>query len=399
MRRVSVLAMAQRLAEANDRRGGAARSVSAEELRMRLDAGGATRPVVIVDVREEDEFRIGHIPGAMLVPERHLAKQIEKRVPDRTHDVFVYCAQGTRSQCAAKTLVSLGYESVAHVVCGFARWQGLGFAVEHESGLAGEQRERYSRHLLLPEVGEQGQARLLRARVLLVGAGGLGSSAALYLAGAGIGRLGLVDADTVDVSNLHRQILHGTSRVGMAKVESGHIAIRDLNPDVDVVEFRERLTNQNVDRILGESWDVIVDGCDNFPTRYLVCDASLRHAVPVVHGSVFRFQGQVTTFVPHQGPCYRCLYPAPPPADLLPSCGRAGVLGVLPGLVGTLLATEAIKLILGRGNPLVGRLITYDSLSMEFRTLKVRRDRTCAACGENPTITRCVDYESFCAGS
>jgi molybdopterin/thiamine biosynthesis adenylyltransferase len=246
-------------------------------------------------------------------------------------------------------------------------------------------------------VGERGQEKLLKGRVLLLGAGGLGSPAALYLAAAGVGTIGLVDADVVDASNLQRQILHATSRIGQLKVDSAEVAIRDLNPDVKVVKYQERLNSQNVDRIFGDGWDAVLDGCDNFPTRYLVSDASLFHKIPVVHGSIFRFDGQVTTFMPFDGPCYRCLYPEPPPAHLAPSCAEAGVLGILPGMVGTLQATEVIKIILGQGDLLKGRLLTYDSLRMTVRTLKLRRDKTCPACGENPTIKGYIDYEGFCA--
>ena len=264
--------------------------------------------------------------------------------------------------------------------------------------LGEEQIVRYARHIVLPEIGGIGQAALLQARVLIIGAGGLGSPLGLYLAAAGVGTIGLVDADVVDASNLQRQILHATSRIGMPKVDSAEIALTELNPDVKVIKYKERLNSENIDRILGEGWDAIVDGCDNFPTRYLVNDASLFHKIPVVHGSIFRFDGQVTTFVPFQGPCYRCLYPEPPPPHLAPSCAEAGVLGILPGMVGTLQATEAIKLILGQGDLLNGRLATYDSLRMTFRTLKLRRDKTCPACGEHPTITEYIDYEGFCAG-
>nr|HMR10801.1 molybdopterin-synthase adenylyltransferase MoeB [Polyangiaceae bacterium] len=246
--------------------------------------------------------------------------------------------------------------------------------------------------------GEKGQQKLLAGRVLLLGAGGLGSPAALYLAAAGVGTLGLVDADTVDASNLQRQILHATSRLGVPKVDSAEHAIRDLNPDVKVKKYQERLLSENVDRIFGEGWDVIVDGCDNFPTRYLVNDASLFHKIPVVHGSIFRFDGQVTSFMPFDGPCYRCLYPEPPPPEHAPSCAEAGVLGILPGIIGTLQATEAIKIILGQGEPLNGRLLTYDSMRMAFRTLRLRRDPSCPACGDNPTIKEYIDYEGFCAG-
>jgi molybdopterin/thiamine biosynthesis adenylyltransferase len=301
-----------------------------------------------------------------------------------------------RSVFAVKTLVDLGYSNVVSANPGFVRWKDLKYPIEEPVQLTPAQLDRYSRHILLPEVGERGQEKLLQARVLMLGAGGLGAPAGLYLAAAGVGTLGIVDADVVDASNLQRQIIHATSRVGTPKVESAEKAMRDLNPDVKVVKFEERLTSENVDRIFGQGWDAIVDGCDNFPTRYLVNDASLFHDIPVIHGSIFRFDGQVTTFMPHVGPCYRCLYPEPPPPHLAPSCAEAGVLGILPGIIGTLQATEAIKLILGQGDPLVGRLLTYDSLRMTFRTLKLRRDKHCPACGENPSITEYIDYEGFC---
>jgi molybdopterin/thiamine biosynthesis adenylyltransferase len=238
----------------------------------------------------------------------------------------------------------------------------------------------------------------MKSRVLLLGAGGLGSPAALYLAAAGVGTLGVIDADVVDASNLQRQILHGTSKLGVPKVESGRQRIQDLNPDVKVLPFQERLTSENVDRIFDQGWDVIVDGLDNFPTRYLVNDASVWKKIPVVHGSIFRFDGQVTTFAPGKGPCYRCWYPEPPPAELAPSCAEAGVLGVLPGIIGTIQATEAIKLILRQGEPLIGRILTYDSLRMKFQTFKIQRDPSCPVCGERPTVTSYIDYEGFCAG-
>jgi molybdopterin/thiamine biosynthesis adenylyltransferase len=278
------------------------------------------------------------------------------------------------------------------------RWKDLKYPVEQPPELTPAQLDRYSRHIMLSEVGEKGQAKLLQSRVLLLGAGGLGSPAALYLAAAGVGTLGLVDADVVDASNLQRQIVHATSRLGTAKVDSAEQALVDLNPDVTVVKYKERLLSDNIERILADKWDVIVDGCDNFPTRYLVNDASIFHDVPVVHGSIFRFEGQVTTFMPKLGPCYRCLYPEPPPPHLAPSCAEAGVLGILPGIVGTLQATEAIKILLGQGELLVGRLLTYDSLGMKFRTLKLRRDKACPVCGDNPTIKEYIDYEGFCAG-
>ncbi|MBK7580998.1 MAG: molybdopterin-synthase adenylyltransferase MoeB [Myxococcales bacterium] len=372
----------------------AIRTLALEELRGRLDAPG---DFTLIDVREKDELRAGFIPGALHMPRGFLEMQAEQKLPDKNREIVVYCAGGIRSAFAAKTLMELGYTNVWSANPGFVRWKDLGFPIEEPTALTPAQQDRYSRHILLPEVGEKGQEQLLKARVLLLGAGGLGAPAALYLAAAGVGSMGIVDADVVDASNLQRQIIHSTSRVGTPKVDSAEVAINDLNPDVRVVKFQERVTSENVDRIFGQGWDAIVDGCDNFPTRYLVNDASLFHKIPVIHGSIFRFDGQVTTFSPFVGPCYRCLYPEPPPPHLAPSCAEAGVLGILPGIVGTLQATEAIKLILGKGDPLVGRLLTYDSLRMTFRTLKLRRDKNCPACGENPTIKEYIDYEGFCA--
>jgi sulfur-carrier protein adenylyltransferase/sulfurtransferase len=368
--------------------------VSLEEVKRRLEA---KEPMVLVDVREKEEARAGTIPGAINVPRGFLEIQIESKVTDKNAPVVLFCAGGTRSALAAKTLQELGYTKVESANPGFVRWKDLGFPMETPPQLTEAQRDRYSRHLLLPEVGEVGQAKLLASKVLLLGAGGLGSPAALYLAAAGVGTLGLVDGDTVDASNLQRQVLHATSRVGMPKVDSAEIAIKDLNPDVKVVKHQERVTSANVDKIFAD-YDVIVDGCDNFPTRYLVNDASVFHKKPVVHGSIFRFEGQVTVFHPGAGgPCYRCLYPEPPPPHLAPSCQEAGVLGILPGVVGVVQATEAIKLLLGVGTPLIGRLLTYDSLRMRFGELKLRRDKTCPACGDAPTIKEYIDYEGFCA--
>src|SRR6186713_3394158 len=370
--------------------------ISLDDLKQRLQKNAAE--FTLVDVREKDEFRAGYIPGALHLPRGFLEMQAEQKLPDKNREVILYCAGGTRSAFAAKTLQELGYTKVQSANPGFVRWKDLKYPVETPPDLTPAQLDRYSRHIMLPEVGEAGQAKLLASRVLLLGAGGLGSPAALYLAAAGVGTLGLVDADVVDASNLQRQIVHATSRLGMLKVDSAAKALTDLNPDVKIEKFEERLLSSNVDRIFGAGWDVIVDGCDNFPTRYLVNDASLFHKIPVVHGSIFRFEGQVTTFMPFVGPCYRCLYPEPPPAHLAPSCAEAGVLGILPGIVGTLQATEAIKLILGRGEPLIGRLLQYDSLNMSFRTFKLRRDKACPACGENPTIKEYIDYEGFCLG-
>ncbi|MCC7535080.1 MAG: molybdopterin-synthase adenylyltransferase MoeB [Deltaproteobacteria bacterium] len=374
------------------------RTMSLEELKSKIDSGAS---LTLVDVREKEEHRAGFIPGAISLPRGFLEMQAEQRLPDRDAPIAVYCAGANRSLFAARSLSELGYSDVTAVNPGFVRWKDLGYPVAKPVALTDAQRDRYSRHLLLPEVGDEGQAKLLGSRVLLLGAGGLGSPAALYLAAAGVGTIGLVDADVVDASNLQRQIMHSLDRVDVLKVDSGEQTIRGLNPDVRVVKYPERLTSENVDRIFdggdaGGRWDVIVDGCDNFPTRYLVNDASVWKGIPVVHGSIFRFDGQVTTFVPKKGPCYRCLYPEPPPAHLAPSCAEAGVLGVLPGVVGVIQATEAVKLILGKGDPLIGRLLTYDSLRMRFRELKLRRDVECPVCGDHPSIFEYIDYEGFC---
>jgi molybdopterin/thiamine biosynthesis adenylyltransferase/rhodanese-related sulfurtransferase len=378
------------------------KEVSLDDLKRRIDA---REPYTLLDVREKEEFRAGFIPGAISIPRGFLEIQVEGRLPDKSAKIVAYCAGGTRSALAAKTLAELGYTNVETANPGFVRWKDLGFPMETPPALTEAQRERYSRHLLLPEVGEVGQAKLLKSKVLLIGAGGLGAPSSLYLAAAGVGTLGLVDADTVDASNLQRQVIHATSRVGMSKVESAEKVLNDLNPDVKVIGYKERLNSDNVERLFSD-YDVIVDGTDNFPTRYLVNDASVFLGKPVVHGSIFRFDGQLTTFVPESaakklniagGPCYRCLYPEPPPPHLAPSCQEAGVLGILPGVVGLLQATEAIKLLLGRGEPLVGRLLTYDSLKMKFRELKLRRNPACPVCGPNPSITSYIDYEGFCA--
>jgi len=369
------------------------RLVTLEEIKRRLDA---KEKMVLVDVREKDEVRQGFIPGAISIPRGFLEIQVEGKLLDKTAPIVLYCAGGTRSALAAKTLAELGYTNVESANPGFVRWKDIGFPMETPPDLTDAQRDRYSRHILLPEVGELGQAKLLSSKVLLLGAGGLGSPAALYLAAAGVGTLGLVDADVVDASNLQRQIMHATSRIGQFKVDSAEVAIRDLNPDVKVIKFQERLHSSNVNRIF-EGFDVVVDGCDNFPTRYLVNDASVFLNKPVSHGSIFRFEGQVTTFVPGSGgPCYRCLYPEPPPPHLAPSCQEAGVLGILPGVVGVIQATETIKLLLGKGTSLSGRLLTYDSMRMRFGELKLRRDKNCPVCGDNPTIKEYIDYEGFC---
>jgi molybdopterin/thiamine biosynthesis adenylyltransferase/rhodanese-related sulfurtransferase len=352
----------------------------------------------VVDVRERDEWTEGHIPGAVHIPRGSLESRIEGVVPDRSQTVVVYCAGGSRSAFAAKTLEELGYGNVLSLAGGFTDWKRNGLPFELPRSLDEAKRRRYSRHLLIPEVGEEGQQKLLDSRVLLIGAGGLGSPAGLYLAAAGVGTLGIVDDDAVDETNLQRQIVHSTERLGEAKADSAKRTLEALNPDVSVKAFKERLTSDNVDRILAEGWDVIVDGADNFPTRYLLNDASVWHRIPVVHGSIFRFEGQATVFKPHEGPCYRCLFPQPPPPELAPSCAEGGVLGVLPGVIGSLQANEALKLTLGIGDPLVGRLLIFDALQGTFTEIALRRDPDCPVCGENPTITDYIDYVEFCAG-
>jgi molybdopterin/thiamine biosynthesis adenylyltransferase/rhodanese-related sulfurtransferase len=358
----------------------------------------ADEPPLLVDIREQDEWVEGRIPGAVHVPRGHLESRIELAAPDRSAPVVLYCAAGNRSVFAAKTLEELGYENVVSLAGGFTEWKRNGFPTELPRSLDAAKRQRYSRHLLIPEVGEAGQLKLLESRILLIGAGGLGSPSSLYLAAAGVGRLGIVDDDRVDESNLQRQIAHSTETLGEWKAESAKRTINALNPDVEVITYRERLSSENIDRILADGWDVIVDGTDNFPTRYLLNDASVWHDIPVVHGSVYRFEGQVTVFKPNEGPCYRCLFPQPPPPELAPSCAEGGVLGVLPGIVGTLQANEALKLALGIGDSLVGRLLLFDGLSTEFSEVSLRRDPNCPVCGEHPTITEYIDYVEFCQG-
>jgi sulfur-carrier protein adenylyltransferase/sulfurtransferase len=353
---------------------------------------------LFLDVRERDEWEEGHIPGAVFVPRGNLESRIESVETDRDRPIVVYCAGGSRSAFAAKSLQDLGYTNVVSLTGGYTDWKRNGFETVLPRSLTPAQRTRYSRHVLIPEIGEAGQLKLLESRVLMIGAGGLGSPAALYLAAAGVGTIGIIDADIVDETNLQRQIVHSLDRLGEPKVDSARRTIEALNPDVTVKTYRERLTSENVDAILDEGWDMILDGADNFPTRYLVNDASVWHDIPVVHGSIFRFEGQVTVFKPNSGPCYRCLFPQPPPPELAPSCAEGGVLGVLPGVIGSIQATEALKLALGIGDPLVGRLLLYDALSGEFDEMKLRRDPACPVCGESPTITDYVDYVEFCSG-
>jgi molybdopterin/thiamine biosynthesis adenylyltransferase/rhodanese-related sulfurtransferase len=359
--------------------------------------------VALVDTREPHEYDEVHLDGARLVPPGILLDEIESVVPDRSQRVILYCRSGRRSGKAAEQMAELGYENVSNVAGGILAWQEAGLPVVEAEGMTAEQRERYSRHTMLPEVGVDGQLKLLNAKVLLVGAGGLGAPSALYLAAAGIGTLGLVDDDAVDASNLQRQVIHDTLRIGMPKTESARRTIEALNPDVEVVEHRLRLDASNVLEVI-EGYDVIVDGADNFPTRYLLNDASVRLRKPVVSASILSFDGQISTFVPFEGPCYRCLYPTPPPAELAPSCAANGVLGVMAGTMGLLQANEVIKLVLGVGEPLIGRLLLFEALGTRFTELKVRRDPQCPICGENaPEISesemgKFPDYEAFCAG-
>ena len=349
----------------------------------------------ILDVREPDEYQQGALPGAVHVPRGQLEFSIEGRLPDKNAPIAVYCAGGTRSAFAAKTLQELGYTDVVSVIGGFNKWKDEGLTWEAPRTMTADQRNRYQRHLLLPEVGEAGQMKLLDSKVLLLGAGGLGSPAAIYLAAAGVGTIGIIDMDVVDASNLQRQILHNTDRIGERKVDSAKKTLTLLNPDVNVVTYDVRLGADNILDII-DGYDIIVDGTDNFPTRYLVNDAALIKRIPVVHGSIFRFEGQATVFYPYVGPCYRCMIPEPPPPELAPSCAEAGVLGVLPGIIGSIQAVETIKLLLDIGEPLVGRLLTYDSLEESFRTFKVRRDPNCPACGEHAGEIVIAEYDDLC---
>jgi sulfur-carrier protein adenylyltransferase/sulfurtransferase len=361
--------------------------------------------VAVVDVREAEEFAAGHIPGAKHVPRSYLESRIEAAVPDRSTPVILYCASGNRSAYGARTLTEdLGYEHVRSMTGGITLWKDRGYEVEIPRALSAEQRERYSRHLLIPEIGVEGQQKLLDAKVLLLGAGGLGSPTALYLAAAGVGTLGIVDDDEVDLSNLQRQVIHNNERIGVPKVDSAEESIRALNPDVEVVKYKTRLDSSNILEII-DGWDVIVDGVDNFPTRYLLNDASVRLKIPVVSASILGFDGQLSVFKPYDGPCYRCLFREPPPAELAPSCGANGVLGVLPGTMGLLQATEVIKLIVGVGEPAIGRLLLYDALGATLTEVKVHRDPDCPICSRDPSeiadeeLGVFPDYEAFCAAA
>jgi len=368
-------------------------TITAAELAGRLE--GEEKPLV-VDVREDDETVRGFVPGAVTCVRGRFIMRLESFTEDRKRPIVVVSSRGVRAAYAAPEALALGYEDVVVLEGGLKAWQEAGYALEVPRALTPQAKMRYSRHLLIPEIGEEGQYRLLQSRVLLMGAGGLGSPAAYYLAAAGVGTLGIIDSDVVDRSNLQRQILHNDQRVGMPKVESARQTLHALNPDVKIKTWNTWLTRENVDGIFGEGWDVVVDGGDNFPTRYLINDACVHHNIPCVHGSVYRFEGQVTVFKPHAGPCYRCLYPEPPPPELAPSCAEAGVLGVLPGIIGMMQATEAIKVLLGVGEDLTGRLIHVDALQMKFRELKVQRDPACPVCAEGVVWPGYVDYQRFC---
>jgi len=380
------------------------REVDPREVHDAVQNGNGRAPL-LVDVREQHEFEEGHIPGAVHVPRGHLESRIEGRAGDRSQPIVLYCASGQRSALAAHTLGELlGYQDVASMTGGITLWKDRGFEVETPRALSAEQKSRYSRHILLPEIGLEGQLKLLDAKVLLLGAGGLGAPTALYLAAAGVGTLGVVDDDVVDLSNLQRQVIHSNDRIGVPKVDSAEQTINGLNPDVKVAKYETRLDASNIMEII-EGYDVIVDGVDNFPTRYLLNDASVRLKIPVVSASILGFDGQLSVFAPYEGPCYRCLYPTPPPAELAPSCGANGVLGVLPGTMGMLQATEVIKLVTGSGDPLIGRLLLYEALSATFTELKVRRDADCPICSREPDAISdeemgvFPDYEAFCASA
>ena len=365
--------------------------VSTDEAASRITTAGT----VVLDVREPDEYEQGALVDVVHIPRGHLEAQVEARISGHDTPIVVYCAGGVRSAFAAKTLGELGYTDVVSMAGGFGRWKDEGKPWKAPASLTPEQRNRYQRHLLLPEVGEKGQLALFEKKVLMIGAGGLGSPAALYLAAAGVGTLGIVDMDVVDASNLQRQILHNLDRIGDRKVDSAKKTLTLMNPDLNVVTYDTRLGADNIEAIM-TGYDLIVDGTDNFPTRYLVNDVSLKLGIPVVFGALFRFDGQVTIFKPHDGPCYRCMLPEPPPAEMAPSCAEAGVLGVLPGIIGSLQAMEAIKYLLNLGDSLSGRLLTYDALEASFRPLKIRRDPNCPACSIDPKDIVIAEYDELC---
>ncbi len=359
------------------------------------EAAGRVGEAVFIDCRELDEYEAGAIAGAVHIPRGVLESNAAQKLPNPATEVIIYCAAGSRSALAALSLQQMGYGRVASLAGGFESWKREGRDWQHPPTMGGEQRSRYARHLALPDVGEAGQRRLMESRVLVVGAGGLGSPAALYLAAAGIGTLGIVDYDVVELSNLQRQVLHGVDRIGVPKVDSARQTLGSINPDVEIIAIKERLSAENAVELVDDH-DVVVDGTDNFPTRYLLNDASLHTGTPVVHGSVFQFEGQVTVFDPYNGPCYRCLSAQPPPPELAPNCAEAGVLGVLPGVVGSLQALETIKLLLGIGDPLIGSLLVFDGLESEFRQLTFSRDPQCRACADPDSKPEIVEYDQYC---
>jgi len=367
--------------------------ISVHELKQRVDSDGS---LTLVDIREPDEHANGVIGGAELVPRGFLELKIEGICPDRSAPIAVYCAGGTRSALGAHSLQTLGYHDVVSVAGGVGAWSRAGYDLTHPKRLSQDQLARYARQVILPQLGEAGQLKLLESKVLCVGAGGLGSPTALYLAAAGVGTLGIIDNDKADLSNLQRQILHNESVVGEPKVKSARETLSRLNSDITLNTYEERLTSENVMDIF-RGYDVVVDGTDNFPTRYLINDACVFLGIPNVHGSIFHFDGQCTIFNHGEGPCYRCLYPEPPPPELAPSCAEAGVLGAICGVIGTMQAVEVLKLLTETGDPLTGRLVSFDALKMAFRELKIRRDPNCPVCSETPEITELIDYEQFCA--
>ncbi len=368
------------------------KELTVQEVKNLLENDGK---YLLLDVREKEEYREGHLEESVSLPRGFLEIKVETTVPDKSTPVIAYCAGGVRSLLAAKDMKEMGYSEVISMSGGYSAWKAAGFKEVQDRQFTPEQLSRYSRHFLLPEVGEEGQAKLLDAKVLIVGAGGLGSPSAYYLAAAGIGTMGIVDHDVVDMSNLQRQILHNNDRVGQPKTESAKQTIQALNPDVRVITYQDKLTSANVMDII-KDYEIIVDGCDNFPTRYLVNDACVIANKPNVHGSIFQFEGQASVFDPANGPCYRCLYPEPPPPGMAPSCAEAGVLGVLPGLIGCIQALETIKLVLGKGDTLVGKLLCFNTLTMEIMTLNLKKDPDCPVCSEKPSIDHLIDYEEFC---
>ncbi len=370
--------------------------IKAEELKKWLDE---KKNIILIDVREKEEQAGGVIPGAKLIPRGFLELRVEEQVPSKDQEIVVYCAGGTRSALATKSLHDLGYKKVHSLAGGYSNWANQGLGTHKKKNLSTQQLERYGRHILMPEVGEEGQIKLLESKVFLIGAGGLGCPAAYYLAAAGVGTIGIVDHDVVDRSNLQRQILHNEERIGEPKVESAKKTLKALNPDINIITYRDKLSRDNVKDII-KDYDIIVNGCDNFPTRYLINDACYFLKKPLVDASIFRFEGQICVFdTAAGGPCYRCLYPEPPPPEMAPSCQEAGVFGALPGIVGTAQTIEVLKLLLKKGEPLVGRLLIFDALKMKFKEMKIRRDQACPLCGDNPTVKDLIDYEWFCSMS